>query len=124
MKIDNKEKYQVSGALLNKLLFDARNSTLRQIELADIRLVNSVIDNEIMEFTLRTSGYFYPEKERRTKLEKIGFTFNPSDYLGFTIAGEPTVEIKDLNELIQFANKWDGVIIGEGTIEIYDDYRE
>ena len=77
-----------------------------------------------MEFTLRTSGYFYPEKERRIELEKIGFTFNPSDYLGFTISGEPTVEIKDLNELIQFAEKWDGIIVDKGTIEIYDDYRE
>lgn len=77
-----------------------------------------------MEFTLRTSGHFYPDKEKRTKLEKVGFTFNPSNYLDFTIAGEPTVEIKDLNELMQFAEKWDGIIIGEGTIEIYDDYRE
>ena len=77
-----------------------------------------------MEFTVTTSGYFYPNKERRTELEKIGFTFKPSDYKYFTIEGEPTVEIKDLNELIQFADKWGEIIVGDGAIEIYDDYRE
>lgn len=77
-----------------------------------------------MEFTLTTSGDFYPNKERRTELEQIGFTFRPSNYKGFIIVGEPTIDIKDLNELIQFADKWGEIIVGDGTIEIYDDYRE
>jgi hypothetical protein len=77
-----------------------------------------------MKFTVTTSKYFYPDKERRSELEKIGFTFKPSDYKGFSIVGEPTVEIKDLNELIQFTDKWGEIIVGHGTIEIYNDYRE
>ncbi len=77
-----------------------------------------------MEFTITTSGYFYPNKERRIELKKLGFTFKPSDYKSFIIEGEPKVEIKDLNELIQFADKWGEIIVGDGTIEIYDDYRE
>jgi len=78
-----------------------------------------------MKFTITTSGYFYPNKERRTELEQLGFTFKPSDdYKNFIILGKPTIEIKDLNELIQFADKWGEIIVGEGTIEIYDYYRE
>jgi wyosine [tRNA(Phe)-imidazoG37] synthetase (radical SAM superfamily) len=77
-----------------------------------------------MKFTINTSRYFYPKKEERTELEKIGFTFKPSDYKEFTIVGEPTIKIKDLNELIQFADKWGEIIVGNGTIEIYNDYRE
>ena len=77
-----------------------------------------------MEFTITTSGSFYPNEKKRTELEKIGFTFKPSDYKEFTISGEPKIEIKDLNELIQFADKWGEIIVGDGIIEIYDDYRE
>jgi hypothetical protein len=77
-----------------------------------------------MEFTITTSGHFYPNKERRTELEKIGFTFRPSDYKEFIIVGRPTIEIKNLNGLIQFSDKWGEIIISDGTIEIYDDYRE
>ena len=77
-----------------------------------------------MKFTITTSGHFYPNEERRTELEKIGFKFKPSRYREFTIVGEPTIEIKDLNELIQFADKWGAIIVGDRTIEIYDDYRE
>ena len=73
-----------------------------------------------MKFTITTSGYFYPEKERRAELEKIGFKFKSSSYKDFKILGEPTVEIKDLDELIEFADKWGEIIVGDGTIEIYD----
>jgi hypothetical protein len=77
-----------------------------------------------MEFKITTTGFFYPDEERRKKLEKIGFTFEPSKYLGFKIVGEPIVEIKDLDELIQFADEWGEIIVSDGLIEIYDDYRE
>jgi hypothetical protein len=77
-----------------------------------------------MKFKVSTSGDFYPNESTRTELEKIGFTFEPSSYLGFTIEGEPTVEIKNLKELIRFADKWGKIIIDDGTIEIYDDCRE
>jgi hypothetical protein len=77
-----------------------------------------------MIFTVTTSAHFYSNEERRTELEKIGFTFKPSNYKNFTIVGEPTIEIKDLTELIQFSNKWGEIIVGDETIEIYNDYRE
>lgn len=77
-----------------------------------------------MEFILSTSGYFYPEKEEREKLESIGFTFKPSDSQGYTIDGEPTIKIETLQELIDFSNEWGQIIVSDGHIEIYDDYRE
>jgi len=77
-----------------------------------------------MKFTLSTSGHFYPQADRRKELEEIGFTFNPSDYKDFTIEGSPEIEINSLEELIQFANKFGEIIVGDGSIEIYNDYRE
>lgn len=77
-----------------------------------------------MKFTLSTSGHFYPQADRRKELEEIGFTFNPSNYKGFTIEGSPEIEINSLEELIQFANKFGEIIVGDGSIEIYNDYRE
>jgi hypothetical protein len=77
-----------------------------------------------MEFTVTTSGNFYHDAKKRTALKKIGFTFKESDYKEFTIVGEPIVDIIDLKELIQFADKWGKIIVGNGNIEIYDDYRE
>ena len=71
-----------------------------------------------MEFKISTSGFFYPDAKDRVKLEKIGFTFNKSDYKGFTIVGNPTLEIKDLNELIKFSKKWGDIIVCDGFIEI------
>lgn len=78
-----------------------------------------------MEFTLSTAGYFYPEANSRKKLEDLGFTFKPSDYKDFTIQGNPVITINTLEELINFSNTIEGeIIVGEGRIEIYDDYRE
>jgi hypothetical protein len=77
-----------------------------------------------MEFTLSTSGHFYSQADRRKELEEIGFTFKPSDYKDFTIEGSPTIEINSLEELIQFADKFGEIIVGNGSIEIYNDYRE
>lgn len=77
-----------------------------------------------MKFTVTTSGYFYYDQEEIAKLKEIGFTFKSSHRKQFEIKGEPTVEIKDLKELMQFVDKWDEVIITDGNIEIYNDYRE
>lgn len=77
-----------------------------------------------MKFTLSTSGHFYPQADRRKELEEIGFTFKPSDYEDFTIGGSPEIEINSLEELIQFANKFGEIIVGYGSIEIYNNYRE
>ena len=62
MEIDNKEKYQVSGALLNKLLFDARKATLRQIELADVQLVKNCSIPDV--------GQSLPDAEQCLKIQE------------------------------------------------------
>ena len=77
-----------------------------------------------MKFKLSTSGHFYPAKDKRTELSKLGFTFKPSDYREYSIEGTPEIEINTLEELIEFSEKYGGLIIEKGYIEIYDTYRE
>jgi hypothetical protein len=78
-----------------------------------------------MKFTLSTAGLFYPGSERRGKLEEIGFKFKPYHYKEFIITNDkPTIEINSLEELVAFADEWDEIIVRNGEIEIYDDYRE
>ena len=79
-----------------------------------------------MKFKLRTSGTFYQFEEDRNRLSKIGFRFEPSDYLKFTIIrdNDLKIEINTLEELIQFTKKYGEVIIDKESIEIYDNYRE
>ena len=78
-----------------------------------------------MEFELSTTGYFYPNKEDRTKYEKLGFKFEHSDYLKFKKSnGNPKIIFNSLDDLIKFANEFGDIIVSDGHIEIYDDYRE
>jgi len=78
-----------------------------------------------MEFTLSTTGFFYPNEEDRKKYEELGFKFEPSDYLKFKKSNvNPSVDFNSLEELIAFVNKFGDIIVSEGHIEIYDDYRE
>jgi hypothetical protein len=78
-----------------------------------------------MEFTLSTAGYFYPNEDDRKKYEELGFKFEPSDYLKFRkLDINPSIDFNSLEELIAFANKFGDIIVSEGHIEIYDDYRE
>jgi len=79
-----------------------------------------------MIFRLCTSGYFYPYKPQRDKLEKLGFSFKPSEYKDFSIDGSPTVEIKTVEELVEFAKEHGSIIISDvgPQIEIYNDYQE
>ena len=74
-----------------------------------------------MKFTLSTTCYFYPNEEDRLKLQEIGFEFEHSYYLKNK---QPEIEINSLEELISFSNKFGAVIISDGSIEIYDDYRD
>ena len=78
-----------------------------------------------MNFTLSTSGRSYPEDDCQ-ELQALGFTFRKGSYIpnAVIIEGSPEVEIGSLEELIEFSNKWGTLIISEGSIEIYDDYRE
>ena len=77
-----------------------------------------------MRFAIITTGYLYSDDEYIAKLKKIGFEFIPYNEKVFTIKGSPVIEIKDLDELIEFSNKFGDIIVSEGCIEIYDDYRE
>ncbi len=77
-----------------------------------------------MKFKIETTGYFYQNLEDINRLEQIGFTFEKSDYKDFKITGNPEIEINTLEELIQFGNKHGEIIVSDGHIEIYDNYRE
>ena len=77
-----------------------------------------------MKFKLSTTGYFYPQEDRRKKLSELGFTFKPSDFKEFSIEGNPEIEIETLDELMDFTKKYGEIIIDGKSIEIYDDYRE
>jgi len=75
-----------------------------------------------MKFTLKTTGNRYADRTRIQqveKLQKFGFTFDEKFYK--TSEGE--IEINTLDELVEFSKEWGELIILDGCIEIYDDYR-
>lgn len=78
-----------------------------------------------MKFVVSTTGFFYPGEKDRLKLQEIGFEFEPSNFLDFRkTSKKPEIEINSLEDLIFFSNKFGDLIISNGCIEIYDDYRE
>jgi hypothetical protein len=82
-----------------------------------------------MRFELSSSGVYYAEHSAK-RLEKLGFKFYldraPLDTeLTHHKAGEILyIEIKSLEDLISFTEKYGPCVIDRDTIEIYDDYRE
>jgi hypothetical protein len=80
-----------------------------------------------MRFKISTSGTFYTTKAAE-KLRAIGFEFEPTTgYLPpFQMTGgEVFREFETLEELMWFVAEWGGeVVLRDGEIEIYDDYRE
>lgn len=77
-----------------------------------------------MKFKVSTAGYFYPNKQDRDRLSKIGFTFPESEGEFMKKEDSVEVEIKDLEELILFSKQHSRIIIEDGEIKIYDDYLE
>lgn len=77
-----------------------------------------------MKFELSTSKYFYPDKNERIELSKLGFTFRPSEYKEYVIEGTQEIEINSLEELIEFSKEFGELIIEDKSIEIYNGYRE
>lgn len=92
-----------------------------------------------MKYQLETVKYFYHDKEEMENLEKLGFTFEETEHLSteidiensaylkfrdYSICGEPTIELRSLEELAEFIREYGQIVMDEGTIEIYDDYRE
>jgi hypothetical protein len=82
-----------------------------------------------MRFKISTSGRFYSKKAAK-KLRAIGFEFKPARSTIFPppfemTGGEVFREFETLEELMSFVAEWGGeVVIRDGEIEIYDDYRE
>ncbi len=92
-----------------------------------------------MKFALRTSKYWYNNKDKK-RLEKLGFIFEKeTKYLDIRKewykddynVDPPLIEVNTLKELIDFQKEWGDIIIQKGEkngeiiyIEIYDGYRE
>ena len=80
-----------------------------------------------MKFKVTTSGSFYT-KDEAEKLKSLGFTFGVNEYdemrRPYLTGDYDEVEISTLEELISFSNYWGDIIVSDGKIEIYDDYRE
>ncbi len=81
-----------------------------------------------MIFTISTSGHFYSEQGAE-ELQRIGFTFlrDPSYFTDRPMCKsdhKPSIHVDTLDELLGLSEKWGDLIIGDGHIEIYDNYRE
>lgn len=77
-----------------------------------------------MKFKLRTSGYFY-EPDEAAALRKHGFEFERGDRNRLTPVNTPGIEFNTLEELIAFSKEVEHpLIVTDGEIEIYDDWRE
>jgi GT2 family glycosyltransferase len=77
-----------------------------------------------MKFMLATSGSFYNKEPYRKELEGLGFTFRKGEF-GWCINNKDTfIELNSLDELMAFVGKWGEIVLFDGRIEIYDDYRE
>jgi pectin methylesterase-like acyl-CoA thioesterase len=83
-----------------------------------------------MTFRLTTAGCFY-SAEQAEKLSRLGFklqqTCEPTAYRfgdWYMPNGQATIEINTLDELMEFVKEWGDIVLSEGNIQIYDDYRE
>lgn len=82
-----------------------------------------------MKFKVKSAGGLFCESSK-TEYEEIGFTFRPAVFDGvpsiddFVIKTEPEIEINSLDELIEFTDKFGGIVLERGKILIYDNYIE
>ncbi len=85
-----------------------------------------------MKFDVSTSGYSYSDEEQVKLYKSMGFEFGEPQERGalpykyWRIETDSVeMEINTLAELIELQSKVGcELIIGDGSIEIYDDYRE
>lgn len=84
-----------------------------------------------MRFKLSNSKILYRDVSAETirKLENLGFKFNTSEWdngvMCLMIDESPIeIEINTLEKLIEFSREWGELVIADGRIEIYNDYRE
>jgi hypothetical protein len=84
-----------------------------------------------MKFELRATGYFYPDKEDRIKLEKLGFSFSfcpeeQDEQFQWEIKDNGVyIELNTLEELLAFQKLCENrLVLNNNVIQIYDDYME
>ena len=84
-----------------------------------------------MEFKLSITSDF-TTNERKIKYEKLGFNFEVNEWHynadrePWVKQGQsfyPLIEINTLEELINFVREYGQIVLNDGEIEIYDDYR-
>jgi hypothetical protein len=74
-----------------------------------------------MEMTVTTTGCFYPDAERRQKLESLGFTFSFAQDVGeWCIEGEGRVQLDTIEQLVQFTEEFGSIVMYKNGIEIFD----
>ena len=81
-----------------------------------------------MKFELSTTKYQYFGEEKKDLME-LGFTFRLETSPLFAkdryvIEEKPLIELKTLEELMEFVSKWGQVVLTKDSIEIYNDYRD
>lgn len=92
-----------------------------------------------MKYAIKTSKYFYQDKEEMEQLEKLGFTFEKTEYNSsvvcletlktktvpdYLICENPVLEIDSIEELADFVKEYGQIVLDTDTIEIYNYYRE
>lgn len=88
-----------------------------------------------MKFKLSVSEHLYrtnrpAKEEERQRLTKLGFRFSHRQSEGYWLledgdeAVPPTIEIENLEDLMAFVKEHGTIVMYDGTIEIYNGYRE
>ena len=81
-----------------------------------------------MKFKLTTTEPFYRREDKRVEeLKKLGFKFEEYDFFEYglkIIDNDVMIEFETLEELRDFAEKWEQLVLTKDEIEIYDGYRE
>ena len=84
-----------------------------------------------MKYKLRQAQN-WTDTQTKNKLSKLGFSFIKEKNKSYVQNGEwyannevePTLEIKDLNELMKFVKKYGDIVLSEDKILIYNNYIE
>jgi hypothetical protein len=80
-----------------------------------------------MRFTLKKSTFFNTEEDK-VKYEELGFKFkldDPNSVVPWILDSPmPTIEIKSLEDLLIFIDKYGEIVLTGDSIIIYDGYLE
>jgi hypothetical protein len=75
-------------------------------------------------FTSQVYYEYYPVRRAKIEALNLGFTFDESN--DSKIQGDVTIVLNSLEELMDLVRQLEGteIILSEGSIEIYNGYRE